>query len=94
MDKDNIYQGLIQTKTIIILIIKTLRPSKYHQTVIEQQPDTLPNVTKASDNFLIPGDDEIVQHIITINKSGPQELLSLWRKEDKFKYEHNKSCIL
>ena len=47
-----------------------------------------------SDNFMIPGDDEMVQHISTINKSGPQELLSLWRKEDELKHEHNKSCIL
>ena len=44
-------------KTIIILIIRTLRPSKDHQTVIKQQPDPSPNVTDASEILLVPGDD-------------------------------------
>ena len=47
-----------------------LRPSKDHQTVIEQQPDSPPNVTNASDIFLSPGDDDTVHHISPINKSG------------------------
>ena len=37
-----------------------LRPSKDHQTVIEQQPDPSPNIKKASDIFLRPRDDEMV----------------------------------
>ena len=53
-------------------MIRTLRLIKYHQTVIEQQPVTSPNVTKSSGIFLILGDDSMVQHIIPINNSGPQ----------------------
>ena len=64
-------------KTIIILIISTIRPIKDHQKIINQQP-----VTKESDLLLITGDDEMVQHISPINKSGPQEIFSLCRKED------------
>ena len=81
MDKNNIYQWLIK-KTIIILVIRTLRPSKDHQTVIEQQSDTSPNVTKASDILLIPGYDDMVQHIRLINKSGPQDIFDIQIKED------------
>ena len=69
-----------------------MRPSKDHQTVIEQQYDPSPNVTKACDILLSPGDDEMVQHIIPINNSGTQDIFSLWRKEDEFKYPHKKSC--
>ena len=68
-----------------------LRPSKDNHTVIEQQPYSSPNVTKASDIFRITGDVEMVQHIIPKNKSGLQEFFSLNRKEDEFKYIHNKS---
>ena len=57
-----------------------LSPSKYHQTVVKQQPDTAANVTKASGICLIPGDDDMVQHSIPINKSVPQEIFALWRK--------------
>ena len=64
-------------KTIIILIIRTLIPIRDHQTFIEQQPDQLPNVTKASDILLIPGYDDMVQHISYINKPVPQEIFAL-----------------
>ena len=47
-----------------------LRPSKDHQTVIEQQPDPSLNVTKERDLLIIPGDDDMLQHISTINKLG------------------------
>ena len=56
--------------TIISIFIRMLRPSKDHQIVIEQQPDPSPNATKASENFLTPGDDDMVQHISPINKPG------------------------
>ena len=59
-------------QTIIILNIRTLVPINDNQTSIKQQTDLSPNVTKASDIFLIPGDDKMVQHISPINKSGPQ----------------------
>ena len=78
-------------KTIITPIIRTLRPIKDHQTAIEQQSDPLSNVTKASDIFLTHGDYDIVQHIIPINKSVLQEIFAIYRKEDEFKYSHNKS---
>ena len=72
MDNNILYQGFIQTKTKIIPIISILRPSKYNRTVIQQQPYPAKNVTKSSDIILIHGDDDMVQHIIPINKSGPQ----------------------
>ena len=52
-------------------------PSNDNQTVINQQPDPSPNVMKAREIFLITGDDEMVQHIRPINKSGPQEIVAL-----------------
>ena len=55
----------------------TPRPSKDHQTVIDQQPDPSPNEVKENENFLIPGNDEMVQHITPISKSGAQELFAL-----------------
>ena len=58
----------------------TRRPSKDHQTVVKKKPDPETNVTKASDSWLIPEDCEIVQRIIPIKKSRPQEIFSLWRK--------------
>ena len=67
-------------KTTIILIIRMLRPIKDHQIVIEQQTDPPPNVSKASDILLISGDADMVQNIISINKSGLQEIFDLWRK--------------
>ena len=70
--------------------MRTLRPSKDHHTGIDQQPGPPPNVTKASDILLIPGDDEMVQHIRPTNKSGPQDIFALWRKEYEFKYAQNK----
>ena len=66
------------TKTISS--IKTRRPIKNQQALVEQQPDTETNVTKVSDVWLINGDDDMVQHIRPINKSGPQEIFALWRK--------------
>ena len=74
-DNNNLYQGLIQTKKIPI--IRTLRPSKDYQTVIEQRPDPSQDAKKDNDIFLIPGNDEIVQHIIPVNKQGLQEILAL-----------------
>ena len=71
MDNNNLYQGLIQKKKKIP-IIRTLIPSKNYQTVIEQQPYPSPNATKENDIFLIPGNYDMVQHIIPINKSGLQ----------------------
>ena len=62
---------------MIILSIRTRRPIKYHQTVVEQQPDPATTVTKASDIWLIPGDDDMVQHIRPIKKSGPLDILLL-----------------
>ena len=42
--------------------------SKDKWTVIEQQPDPSPNVTKSSDIFLTPRNDDMVKHAIPINK--------------------------
>ena len=53
---------------------------KYYQEVIEKQSDPSPNVTKSNDIFLTPGNDEMVQHSIPINKSGLQEILDPWIK--------------
>ena len=36
----------------------------------------------------------MVQYISPVNKSGPQDIFSLWIKEDGFKYAHNKSCVI
>ena len=47
-------------------------------------------LTEASDIFLIPGDDDMVQHIIPINKSIPQYIFAVWIKEDDLKYAHKK----
>ena len=54
-----------------------LSPSKNHQIFIEQQPDPSPNVTKSSDVLLNTGDDEIVQPISPVNKSGQQKYLAV-----------------
>ena len=51
-------------------------PSKDHHTVVDQQPDSATNVTKSSDIWLIPGDDDMVQHIRPINKSGQKDIFS------------------
>ena len=76
MDNKNLYQGLIKK----FFIIRILRQSKDHQIVIEKKPDPSPNVSKESDTLMIPGNYETVQHNIPINKSGPQDIFSLWRK--------------
>ena len=55
-------------KRIIIPVIGTLRSSKFHHIVINKQPGPSPKLTKASDIFLIPGDDDMVKHISLINK--------------------------
>ena len=55
-------------------------PSKDHQTVVDQKPDPATNLTKASGIWMIPGDDEMVQNIRPINKSGPRDIFSLWKK--------------
>ena len=57
-----------------------MRPIKDHQTVIDKQPDPSPNVTKASEKFLIPRDDEMVQHISPIHKLVPHDIFALYRK--------------
>ena len=54
--------------------IRIQRPIKYHQTVVEQQPDPATTVTKASDIWLITGDDDMVKCIRLINKSGTQDI--------------------
>ena len=46
---------------------------------------------KVNDIFLIPGNNEIVQHIILINKSVPQDNISRSIKEDELKHTLNKS---
>ena len=61
--------------------IRIQRPIKYHQTVVKQQPNTAINVTKSSDIWLIPRYYEIVQNIRPLNKPGPQDIVSIWRKE-------------
>ena len=48
--------------------------------------------------FLVPGDAEMGQHIIYINKPGPQEIF-VHKKEKEvkhygFKYTHKKSCVI
>ena len=55
-------------KTIILPIIRTLRPIKGHHKVAKQQPDPSTNITRAGDILMIPGDDGMVQHIRPINK--------------------------
>ena len=55
------------------------RAIKDHQTVVDQQPDPETNVTKASENFLIPGDYDMVQHVRILKKSVPQEIVAPWR---------------
>ena len=57
--------------------MRTLEPIYNYQTVIEQQPDPSPNVTKENVNFLVPGNDEMVQHISPINKSGLHKILDI-----------------
>ena len=61
-----------------------MRPIKDHQEVIEQQPDSSPNVTKSRDVLLIPGDDEMVQHIRPINKLGPKDIFFSLDKRRRF----------
>ena len=61
-------------KAIIIPIIRTRRPSKYQQILVEQQPDPETNLNKASDIWLIPGYDDMVQHIRPINKKVSQDI--------------------
>ena len=68
MENKNLYQVMIQKR---ILSIWMRRPSKYHQTVVKHQPDPTTNVTKASEILMVPGDDEMVLHIIPIKKSVP-----------------------
>ena len=92
MDNNNLYQGLMQAKQIPI--IRTMRSSKDHLTVIEQQLAQSPNVIKDSYILPIPGDDDMGQQIIPINKSVPQHIFALRRKEDELKYAHNKSCVI
>ena len=80
MDTNNFYQGLIQTKTIIIPIIRNLGPSKDYHTVIDLQTDPSPNVTKVSDILTMTEDDERGQQIVHINIPGRQDIFSLWGK--------------
>ena len=71
-----------------------MRQSKDHQTVIKQQPAPSPTLIKASGILPMPGDDDMGQHIRPINKTGPQEIFVLMRKEDWFKYSHRRSCMV
>ena len=67
---NNLYQGLIQTKIILIPIIRNTRPIKDNEKVIEQQPHTSQNVIKSGGIFLMLRDDEMGKHIrpIKINQ--------------------------
>ena len=75
--------------TIISISISIMRPSKDNRVVIEQQPYPSTNLTKASDIFLTPVNDDMVQHTSPINKSILQDVFTL-----DFEYAHNKSCIV
>ena len=75
--------------TIISISIRIMRLSKDNRIVIEQQPYPSTNLTKASDIFLTPVNDDMVQHTSPINKSILQEIFTL-----DFEYAHNKSCIV
>ena len=55
MDNNNLYQELIQTKTVMIQIIRTLRPSTDIQKVIKQQHASYITVIKLSGIFLCQG---------------------------------------
>ena len=76
-------------KAIIILSIRTRRPRKYQQILVEKQPDPETNLNKASGIWLIPGYDKMVQYIRPINESRLQYIFAL-----EFKYAHNKACVL
>ena len=72
-----------------------MRSSKDQKTVIKQQPGPSPTVTKESGMFLMSGYSEMGQHIIPIINKGPQEFFYKRKKrEDGFKYAHNKSCVV
>ena len=73
-------EGMIQTKKTIIPIIRNRRPSKDQQTLIQKKPDLSRTLMKASGIFPMPGDDEIDQHIIPINKTVPQDIFIPRRK--------------
>ena len=93
MDNNNIYQGLIQTKKKQT----DYKDAESKQGYSDSCWETTWSITKCNESkqhFLIPGNDEIVQHISLINISGPKEIFALWMKEDEFKYAHNKSCVI
>ena len=75
--------------TVISISIRIMIKSKDKWTVIEQQPDPSPNVTKSSDIFLTPRNDDMVKHAIPINKWRAKENFTL-----DFEYAHKKSCII
>ena len=73
MDNNNLYQGLIETKTIIIPIIRIMSPIKDQKTVIEKQTAPSPILLTANDIMIMHGEAKMGQHIILINKPGPQD---------------------
>ena len=83
---NRIQSAQLRLITRISISIRMMRPSKYHQIVINEQLDSSPNVIKASDIFLTLGVDEIVQQIILINKSVTKDIFA-----PKFKYCHKKA---
>ena len=80
MDTNNLYQWLIQIETIVIPIMRTLRPSKKNQIVTKQQPAPSSTVIKSSGILPMSGKSDIGQHISPITKPGQQEIFVLWNK--------------
>ena len=72
MDNNNLYQSLIQKKTILFPVISFMRSDTDKQTTIKHWPDRSPTVTKGNFIFLVPVYAEMDQHIISINKTGLQ----------------------
>ena len=81
-----------EKKTITIPIIRILSPDKDHHAAVKQWPTPPITVMKSSCIFLVPGDAKMGQQIISINKSGPQDIVFI--KKDWFKYTHKKSCVI
>ena len=79
MDNNYIYQGLIKTKNK-----KTdYKDSEAKQGSSDSYRVITWSITKCNENkwhFIFTGDDEMIQQIIPINKSVPQDILVIWRK--------------
>ena len=76
IDNNNPYQGLIKK----LWIIRSLRPIKDQQIVIDQQPDPSPTVIQASGIILMPREDDMDKNIIPITKPGPLDIFVLKKK--------------